>query len=78
MADEQKVKVIRVSTDAGVFFKRVEEGQPPPIPDPKPGTANVTGYQYFEMTAQEYMELEVSQDAKRFFEGKIVGSRADK
>jgi len=68
----EKITVIRIRTDAGVFFCMPEEA-----PIQNYSNVDLKGYEHVQMTQAEYDDIPVTEDAKRFFAGKWVGSRGE-
>jgi prophage tail gpP-like protein len=72
MQDEKDIRVTKVTTSHGVYYTREVNATAKFF-----GKPDVTSVQEVTMKESDFDELEVTDTAKRFFEGKAVGSRAE-
>lgn len=62
------MKVLKVTSSSGVYVTRNLE---------TPYGQDVRSYEFLEMSEEEYNELPETDEAKRFFQGKLIAQRAD-
>ena len=65
----EKFPVYRIITDAGIFYAK-------DVSQIYAGDARILQQDSINMTEEEYLAIPTSEDARRFFAGERMGSRA--